>query len=275
MLPPYNAGERAEPPVIQTLEYDESNASQEVKQKNLVWSLVRQNDTKNQKISSWTGHNIQTRDKVIVTQDNIGYLPTINAPATQMSTIFEILNQVLKIMELLHIPSIVCVFDQAMYEKAVEVSWRHSERFKNIVFRMGVFHTCCNLMGTIGKRFKDAGLRDMAVESGIIAEGSVENVLSGKKYNRAVRFHKLVYEALLRLAWRGFYPWFEEHDVTHLPQLHDTIIREQSYMRMSPKKYLTTFCNIHHVSIFCNNSTNIWSIYETVMVPCQSSGCNT
>lgn len=36
---------------------------------------------------------------------------------------------------------------------------------------MGVFHSCCNLMETIGKRFKDAGLRDMAVESEIIAEG--------------------------------------------------------------------------------------------------------
>ena len=50
-----------------------------------------------------------------------------------------------------------------------------------------------NLMGTIGKRFKDAGLRDMAVESSIIAEGSVEQVMSGKKYNRAIRFHKLMY----------------------------------------------------------------------------------
>ena len=118
-----------------------------------------------------------------------------------MSTIFEILNQVLKIMEHLDIPSIVCVFDQAMYEKAIEVSWRPAERFQN---RMGAFHTCCNLMGTIGKRFKDAGLRDLAVESGIVAEGSVEKVMNGKKYNRAVQFHKLVYEALLRLAWKGF-----------------------------------------------------------------------
>ena len=222
MLPPYNAGARADPQVIETLDFDTSNAVEEARLKNLVWSLVRQKDTENQTISSWTGHNIRTRDQVSVTQDNVGYLPTINAPATQMSTIFEILNQVLRIMELLQIPNIACVFDQAMYEKALEVQWRHAEQFQHIVVRMGVFHTCCNLMGTIGKRFQDAGLRDLAVESGIIAEGSVENVMSGKKYNRAVRFHKLLYEAMLRLAWKGFYPWLEEHHVTKKPELQAT-----------------------------------------------------
>lgn len=58
--------------------------------------------------------NIQTRDQVYVTQDSIGYLPTINAQATQMTTIFEILNQVMKMKEQLHLPNIVCVFDQAI-----------------------------------------------------------------------------------------------------------------------------------------------------------------
>ena len=43
-------------------------------------------------------------------------------------------------------------------------------------------------MSIIGKRFQDTGLKDLAVESGVIAEGSVEGVLEGKRYNRAVRF---------------------------------------------------------------------------------------
>ena len=223
-LPLYNAGEKSEPPVIETLTIDDGGAVEEARLKNQVWSLVRQSDTKHQKISAWTGFNIQTRDKIRVTQDSIGYLPTINAPATQMSTCFEILNQVLKIKDQLELPSIVCVFDQAMYEKAIDVSWRHGDRFRDIVLRMGVFHTCCNLMGTIGKRFKDAGLRDMAVESSIIAEGSVEQVMSGKKYNRAIRFQSsCIYEALMRQSWKGFYPWLEENDLTGLPKLRETI----------------------------------------------------
>ena len=54
-------------------------------------------------------------------------------------------------------------------------------------------------LGIIGKRFGDAGLRDLLIQSEVLAEGSVDRALSGKMYNRAVRYLKLVYEALFRL----------------------------------------------------------------------------
>ena len=56
---------------------------------------------------------------------NITYLkldlPTINAPATQMSTVNEVLNQSLSIMRGLGLTKIVCVFDQAFYSKILEI----------------------------------------------------------------------------------------------------------------------------------------------------------
>ena len=76
-------------------------------------------------------------------------------------------------------------------------------------------------MGIIGKLFRDAGLRDLAVESGIIAEGSADAALEGRQYNRAVRLHKLVYETLMQMAWKGFLPWMSEHHPEALPQLED------------------------------------------------------
>ena len=82
LFPLYNAGAKTEPPAIETLDLVVGKSAEEAQQKNLLWSLVRQNDTENQTISSWTGHNIRTCDQVSVTQDNIGYLPTINAPET-------------------------------------------------------------------------------------------------------------------------------------------------------------------------------------------------
>ena len=42
---------------------------------------------------------------------------------------------------------------------------------------VGNFHSICSLLSTIGKLFGDAGLRDLAVESGVIAEGSINKVL--------------------------------------------------------------------------------------------------
>ena len=44
----------------------------------------------------------------------------------------------------------------------------------------------------------------MFIESGIVSEGSVKGVLSGKHYNRSVSYHKIVYEALQRLRFEAF-----------------------------------------------------------------------
>lgn len=45
----------------------------------------------------------------------------------------------------------------------------------------------------------DAGLCDLLTESEIISAESVDGILKGKHYNRAVHVHKSVAEALFRL----------------------------------------------------------------------------
>ena len=64
---------------------------------------------------------------------------------------------------------------------------------------MGGFRLLMMLLGIIGTRFGDAGLRKLAVQSEVVAEGSIDKVLIEKQYNRAVRLHKLTHEALMRL----------------------------------------------------------------------------
>ena len=76
---------------------------------------------------------------------------------------------------------------------------------------MDVFHTTCTMLSITGKRFKDTGLLDLCLESGVIAEGSVAEVQQGRRFNSWVRLHKLEHEALMRLAWRGFRSWIEEN----------------------------------------------------------------
>ena len=51
---------------------------------------------------------------------------------------------------------------------------------------MGEFHACLSFLAVIGKRFRDAGLEDVLIESGLAARGSVDGVLSGRHYNRSV-----------------------------------------------------------------------------------------
>lgn len=72
------------------------------------------------------------------------------------------------------------------------------------MLEVGVFHMICTLLRIIGKRFQDAGLQDPLMESGVVASGSVAAVLDGRHYNRAIRAHKWLYEAVLRIAWMHF-----------------------------------------------------------------------
>lgn len=50
---------------------------------------------------------------------------------------------------------------------------------------LGMFHMLMMYLGIIGKRFKDAGLRDVLIQSQTLAEGSVDKALAGKMYNRS------------------------------------------------------------------------------------------
>ena len=174
VLPIFNEGEPVGPPVIKPLQIDCNDVVKISHIKNFTWYVARYLNTTEQKICGWTGFNIMTRDKIPVKQDIVGYLPTINAPAIAMSTVNEMLGQALEIKDCLDLKELLCVFDQALYAKAADITWKQPEKFQPIVLRIGVFHTICNFLGIIGKRFLDEGLRDLAVESDVIAEGSVD-----------------------------------------------------------------------------------------------------
>ena len=68
--------------------------------------------------------------------------------------------------------------DQALYAKACEVAWKHKDLYAEVL-KLGTFHTIFNLLSIIGKRFQDAGLRNICTESGTITEGSVSGILEG------------------------------------------------------------------------------------------------
>ncbi len=86
------------------------------------------------------------------------YLPTINTPATELRTVYEIMNQSELIRKELNLETIVVVMDQAPYAKATEIVWKHKDRFSCILLRMGTFHTISNALSILGKRFQDAAL---------------------------------------------------------------------------------------------------------------------
>ncbi|CAB4007601.1 Hypothetical predicted protein [Paramuricea clavata] len=99
---------------------------------------------------------------------------------------------------------------------------------------MGGFHLLMTLLAIIGNRFGDAGLRDVAVHSEMIAEGSIDSVLNGKHYNRGIRLHNIMYEAMTKLLLENFEDCLHEDSLellsdhkTHLDQLKLNLCQEE------------------------------------------------
>ena len=95
-FPVYLTGTRVGPQPLPTREnqlQEAKKAAQPTCNKNLMWILARQANSECQTTPGWTGFNIRTRDQVSVSEDVVEYLSTINAPATELTTVFEIVNQ--------------------------------------------------------------------------------------------------------------------------------------------------------------------------------------
>ena len=182
-IPEYYGGRRAGPgklPHVENLGIRSSycDKAKELLLRNLVWLEVRKFETHPLLlVPGWRGFNIKVRDHVVVVKSTVSYLDTIDSPATDLKTAYEVLSRGCEIKDRLNLNAVVCVFDQAMYTKAMEIYWKHKELFNGLVLMMGGFHLLMMFLGVIGTRFGDAGLRDLAVQSNVIAQGSVDQAV--------------------------------------------------------------------------------------------------
>ena len=180
-IPEYYGGKRVgsgELPHVQNLGISSSydNKAKLLRMHYLVWLEVRKLNTHpSLLVQGWTGFNIKVRGNVVVVESTIGYLDTLDSPDTDLKTAYEVLSRGCEIRDRLQLKAVACVFDQAFYAKAMEVYWKHKILFDGLVVMMGGFHL---LM--------------------------MDKVISGKHYNRAVRLHKIVYEALIRVLMQEF-----------------------------------------------------------------------
>ena len=70
---------------------------------------------------------------------------------------------------------------------------------------MGTFHIIMTFLAVMAARFKDAGLKDVVIQSTLVAEGSVETMFSGSRaYKRAARVYKIMYEVFSRILMEKF-----------------------------------------------------------------------
>ena len=187
----------------------------------MLWVIIRHQvvqDGKAQSVPSWTGFFNEVSNTNSEKLHSIHYLPAIDQSPTRFDTVQEVLRQVKAKAEALGLMHTDLVLDHAIYTKALEVLSNPTnlqlQSFINL--RMGPFHACCIFLAILGKRFGSAGLLEIIVEANLAGPGSVDAILRGKHYNRAMRVMKTVYEALFRLKIEAFENWMQDAGNSHV-----------------------------------------------------------
>ena len=72
------------------------------------------------------------------------------------------------------------------------------------------YATC--FISSISQLWGYGGLRDFLIDSGVYTFATVDQMVTGKQYKRAVRDLILMYEALMRCYMRPFFKWYEKDD---------------------------------------------------------------
>lgn len=117
-------------------------------------------------LPGWTGFNTITSSKPC-SLSKVAYLPVVDAPVTELSTINAILKRSACIVDKLNLKYAVLIFDEALYSKAQQIRWKSEELLSKFIIRLGDFHACMSFASAIACRFREAGLQVLIVKSNL------------------------------------------------------------------------------------------------------------
>lgn len=176
----------------------ELKSSKEQADLNHFWMLLKFRSDFN--FMGWNGYmQFLTKDKKEFEVSYINFLPFINAPPSNLSTLYTALKTCIEHSIKSNLKSCIVTFDQQLYIKALDICFAEelTDSDISIVLVLGGFHLLMSFLGCLGFIMAGSGLKDILVT--IYAENSVEHILNGHAYVRAVRAHSLVQLALFKI----------------------------------------------------------------------------
>ena len=129
------------------------------------------------------------------------------ATPTEYCTIYTCMKTAQKISRKLEQNLTIITVHEAIYSRGKKIQWHFPTEFDDVILRLGGFHIAPNFLGVIGTKYAGSGLGDIMIKSGVYGSNSISKILKGKTYNRSVRAHKILFEALTRLRWDSFIDW--------------------------------------------------------------------
>ncbi|GFN75838.1 hypothetical protein PoB_000234400 [Plakobranchus ocellatus] len=122
----------------------------------------------------------------------------LSQPITEHSTVQEVLKISQEAGKAADQKFTCITFDLAVAKMAYSLVWQDKILYNDVIIHLGVFHILCAYLKAIGKMMCGSGFEEVVIECKTCATGSIEKVIRDKHYNRLLRVHKTVLEALER-----------------------------------------------------------------------------
>lgn len=166
-----------------------------------LWIICLAN--KPDKTPMWNGFNAKVLTDNLP-QHRISYMPQINESPTSLSVVRETLKTSLKVADECHQDFMVVTYDLAIAKMAFQLQLDEAPEFDRIFITLGDFHTKMAFLKAIGKFFDESGGSNILVESGIIAQGSINGIITATHFNRSSRIHNQLAAAFEILHYKQF-----------------------------------------------------------------------
>lgn len=198
LLPPSDARRLVVP---QTLEL--------IKKFDVLWMLSHALDIPNSPM--WVGFNSKFVEDINKKKQKIRYLTPINESPTDQKVVLETMRESQEIAKELGEQSISVSYDLAIAKVAMQIQSVEKPVYDNLFIHLGAFHIMFAYFKAIGKFIAGCGLMNIAVDSELLASGSVDSFLAGKHFNRCKRLHPLM---SLGLEIMNFQLFLEKEKIT-------------------------------------------------------------
>ncbi|XP_052278058.1 uncharacterized protein LOC127876693 [Dreissena polymorpha] len=202
------------PVKLEDIEPTESNIVRLARLRELLYSVGRSSilcddiSDDQQNIPNWSVFSSQLIRKENKTEaSTIAYNPIIMSKPTDYSTIYTTLLRAKEVATSLGQSHIPVVFDMGLLTKALEIDWSQDKKLQGVIPVEGGMHLLMSVFAGIGHLYGDAGLKQLLIDSGTYAPATVNNILLGKDFDRALTAFKLVDEALYNRLLINFDAW--------------------------------------------------------------------
>ena len=204
-LPPCYIPNRGEPTfrVVQT--EITNDCERQIIKENFLWMFCRCKLNSNEAIfPGWKGWVSPTSKLNQETRTILEYLPPINESINNMATVKETIEMAIAGSNEAGQEWTFITFDMAAAKKAYDIVWKQPDLYGKVIIHLGGFHTMLSYLAALGNFVRGSGFKEITIEAGLCASGSLEQVMKGKHYNRCMRVHTTMTEALERMLFTAF-----------------------------------------------------------------------